>query len=222
MLKEYQKIDNIYKFNTETHNFIRNDFINPTIDYLKDLKWLATEKYNGTNTRIYWYGHKVSFYGRNDNSNFSKKMIDLYNKTFENAEIIFEQNFVHEDGSPKEVILFMENYGGRIQKSQINKWYDEKEESLIGFDVMIDEKYVDRTRIKSIFDLFNIPSVELKEFNNLQEIIDEVEQRSKEKKGKYFEGYVATPKLPLYKSAEARGRIITKIKCNAMRKLEDK
>lgn len=222
MLERYLKIRNVYKFNADTKKYIRGEFAYPALEYLKDLKWIATEKYDGTNTRVYWDGYKVSFYGRGNRSEFSDKMKALYNNVFENAEIIFEQNFSHADGSPKEVTLFMETYGGKIQGAKNRKWYNEKEESLIGFDVMIDGKYIDRAEIKSVFDLFNIPSVELKEYNNLQEIIDEVEERSKEEQKDYFEGYVATPKIPLYAITENQGRIIIKVKCDSMRKLEDK
>lgn len=210
MLVEYQKIDLPFKYDSTSRNYLE-EFLSPELNYLKDLKWIATEKYDGMNIRVYFDGYKVSFYGRTKNAELPKEVESLLNETFKDAEIIFEQNFGN-----KEVILFMECYGGKVQGSKGRKWYNGIDESLMGFDVMIEGKYLDRKDIKNIFDLFNIPSVELKVYDSLIDIMNEVRDKTVTQTS-YFEGYVATPFVPLL---DRRGnRIITKIKCDMYRKI---
>ena len=63
MLIEYPKIHNVYKFDESNKEFTRT-FYDAEVEYLKDLKWLATEKYDGMNIRVYYDGYSVSWYGR--------------------------------------------------------------------------------------------------------------------------------------------------------------
>lgn len=210
MLVEYQKIDLPFKFDSVSKNYTET-FLKPEYEYLKDLKWVATEKYDGMNIRVYFDGYTVSYYGRSKNAELPTKVENLLKETFKEAEIIFEQNFGN-----KEVILFMECFGGKVQGSKGRKWYNEVDESLIGFDVMIEGKYLDRKYIKDIFALFNVPSVELKVFNSLNEILETVKEKTLHP-DRYFEGYVATPLIPLLDSNG--NRIFVKIKCDMFRKI---
>lgn len=210
MLETYQKIECPYIFDIETKKF-KEVYLNPLVELLKDVKWLGSEKYDGTNIRVYYDGYRISFHGRNDNTNMPSEILDLLKKTFDNTEIIFEQNFGN-----KEVILFMECYGGKVLGSKRSHWYNDSDESLIGFDVMINGKYLDKRKIKPIFDLFNIKTVEFKIYNNLQEILDLVKEETFYQE-RYFEGIVATPIIPVYD--ENGNRIIVKVKCKMYRNM---
>ena len=67
MLVEYHKIKCPFKRSVEGNKEVQwNDWIDPTIEYLKNNKWVFTEKVDGTNIRIFWDGHSVTFAGRTD------------------------------------------------------------------------------------------------------------------------------------------------------------
>lgn len=53
--KEYQKINTLYKRDMKGNKqIIIGDFSDANVEYLKDLKWEATEKIDGTNICISW------------------------------------------------------------------------------------------------------------------------------------------------------------------------
>ena len=62
MLIEYPKIHNIFKFDANTKDFTRTYF-DEEVEYLKDLPWYGTEKYDGMNIRVFYDGYDISFYG---------------------------------------------------------------------------------------------------------------------------------------------------------------
>ena len=211
-MKEYQKIETLYKFDSVTKKFKR-EFYNPIIDYLKDCPWIISEKIDGTNIRVHWDGHRVEWSGRTDASQLPKEVESLLQEKFGESEIIFEQNF-----GEKEVFLFMECYGGKIQGGL----YGGKER-LIGFDVIIGDTYLDKMIIKNIFDKFNIQTVEFKIVSNLNEAIEYVKNHVDDSiyctdRKNQIEGLVCVPAVRLY---DHQGkRIIVKIKKKDLAKLE--
>lgn len=42
-MKEYQKIETLFKFDNEIKGY-KEEFYNPIVEYLKDCKWIGTEK----------------------------------------------------------------------------------------------------------------------------------------------------------------------------------
>ena len=172
MLIEYPKIHNVYKFDESNKEFTRT-FYDAEVEYLKDLKRLATEKYDGMNIRVYYDGYSVSWYGRGSRSKLPDEVNDLLKKYFVDTTIIFEQHF-----GDCEVELFLECYGGKINGSKKRGRYGGIDETLIGLDVMINQVFLDRTKIDSIFEIFGIKSVQLIEFNNLEETMKYVENKS--------------------------------------------
>ena len=112
-MKEYHKIETLFERDEKTKKLIIGKFRNPTIEYLKDNTWTFTEKVDGTNIRIYWNGHNVTFGGRTDKAQIPAHLVNRLNELFNgetNAQM-FEQMF-----GEKEVILFGEGYGHKIQK----------------------------------------------------------------------------------------------------------
>ena len=212
-LLEYQKIPTLYKFDTKKKRYTQ-EYSEPVFEYLETLTWLCSEKIDGTNIRVYWDGHKVSWSGRTDKSELPKEVEALLQETFADAEVIFEQTV-----GEKEAFLFMECYGGKIQGGN----YGGKER-LIGFDVMINGTYLERTAIQPIFDLFNIPVVKMYRAS-LIEAIQDVEMMRQykmvsdycEKGTTEIEGLVCVPEQRLY---DAKGhRIIVKIKVEMFKKM---
>lgn len=218
-MKEYQKISTLYKFDGVTKKYT-NEISSPEVDYLKDLPWLAAEKLDGSNIRVEYDGHRVSWSGRTDNSNLPKEIEELLQKTFGDSEVIFEQNF-----GDKQVMLFMECYGGKIQGGVYGG-----SERLIGFDVMINGMYLDKRCIASIFEYFNVETVEFFEVESLTKLIDIVKNNIKsgvkdmsdhaaEDRPTEKEGYVCVPAVRLL---NAKGeRIIVKVKYRDLAKCQE-
>lgn len=216
-MKEYQKIPNFYKFDNETKSFI-TEIYDPYVDYLKDLTWIVSEKVDGTNIRVHYDGHTVEWSGRTDKSNLPKEVEELLKNTFGDSEIIFEQLF-----GDKDVVLFMECYGGKIQGGLYGG-----EERLIGFDVMVNGFYLDKTVIAEIFGKFGVKCVNFWEVHGLNNVVNSLalSHGSPEQyisplccKGTtIIEGFVCVPKLRIYDNQG--NRIIVKIKRGTIEKTE--
>lgn len=208
-MKEYQKIETLFKFDNEIKGY-KEEFYNPIVEYLKDCKWIGTEKIDGTNTRVLWNGHSFEFGGRTDKAQLPKELLNLLINTFNyDMEVLFEQKF-----GEKEVLLFMEGYAGKIQNGAYKG-----PEDIIGYDIMIEDIYLDKQVSKQIFEELGIKFVPVIEFNNLQECIDFVKnyQSSIIQPESQMEGLVCFPAVRLY---DHKGnRIIVKIKNRDLKKI---
>lgn len=92
---EYNKIETVYRRDEKTKKLVVGEFTNPTIEFCKDLPWTFTEKVDGTNVRIFWDGHTVTFGGRTDKAQMPTVLINRLNELFggeANAQL-FEQKF---------------------------------------------------------------------------------------------------------------------------------
>jgi len=204
-MREYQKIETLYKFDGTKKKFIE-ELRNPIVEYLASCPWLVSEKVDGTNIRVYWDGHKVSWSGRTDNSSLPKEVEELLKEQFGESEPLFEQLF-----GEKEVYLFMECYGGKVQKPN----YGGKER-LIGFDIMVENIYLDKTTIGAIFNQFGIRTVDFWYMNNLDDIVKFVKEYNlpsplcEGDSTTLMEGLVCVPAVRLYD--HMGHRIIIKVK----------
>lgn len=211
-MKEYQKIESIYKFDMSIKKF-KKEYYNPIVEYLENNKWIGTEKIDGTNIRVYWNGKRFEFSGRTNESEIPKAIVTILEEKFDyDMELVFEQKFGN-----KEVYLFCEGYGGKIQ----GKIYD-CEESIIGFDIMIENIYLEKEVSKQLFNELGIKFVKQIEFNNLKDAIDYVKNNNKslEHPNCYLEGLVVYPIKRIYD--HMGNRIIIKIKRKDLEKLETK
>lgn len=208
---EYQKIDNLYEFDIGAKRYIIK-FHSPIVEYLKDVPWIGTEKIDGTNIRIHWDGYEFEIAGRTSKSDVPKEIQEIFKKKFDSdMEVIFEQKF-----GKKDVILFCEGYGGKIQ----NGAYD-CETSLIGFDVMVNDMYLDKFEAKSIFEELGIDFVPMTIFANLGEAIKYVQEHSQSIKHPTcaLEGLVCAPAVRIY---DVNGkRVIVKIKGRELKKVKE-
>lgn len=205
-MKEYHKIETLFKRDNKTKKLIRGDYANETFEYLKDNIWQFTEKVDGTNIRIYWDGHKVSYGGRTDNAQIPSHLINRLNELFggeANAQL-FEQKF-----GDKEVELFGEGYGVKIQNGGLYR----NDVDFILFDVMIEDYYLTRESIEDIATYFGIDIVPILLEGTLDDGINYVLTERKSfvaKNGAQIEGLVGRPKQELF--ARNGKRVICKIK----------
>ena len=204
-MKEYEKMETIFVRDNNTKKLNENIYRNETVKFLKDVDWEFTEKIDGTNIRIVWDGHKVSYFGRTDKaqipSQLMNRLIELFGGNVN--EEMFEQKF---GNTP--VMLIGEGYGAKIQKCGGDYRSDN---DFILFDVCVNGKYLSRENVKDIANYFNIDIVPTIMIGSLQKGIDYVKTKPKSKIGiANMEGLVARPLIEL--QDRIGNRIIVKIK----------
>jgi hypothetical protein len=217
-MRTYEKIDTIYARDVEgTKKLMPGMFRNPTVEFLATNKWIWTEKVDGTNIRVSWDGHSVSFGGRTDNASIPASLMNKLNELFGgeiNAQL-FEQAF-----GERKVILFGEGYGCKIQK--VGSAYLPKDVGFILFDVLVGENYQEREWVEKTAEMFNIPVVPIVGEGNLSEAVDYVKHHPTSVVADHrceMEGIVCRPAVEL---KDRRGeRIIVKIKWQDFKDLVD-
>ena len=204
MLKEYHKIETLFERDEKTKKLIEGKFRNETIEFLKDIQWEFTEKIDGTNIRVYWDGHKVSFYGRTERAQIPADLVNRLNELFggDVNEEIFEQKF-----GETEVMLVGEGYGEKIQKGGTYR----KGQDFILFDVMIAGNWQPRESVENIAETFGIDVVPIVLKGTIQDGVNFVKQKPKSVFGTAdSEGLVGRPKVEL--QTRTGSRVIVKIK----------
>lgn len=208
---EYHKIETLFERDMEgSKKLIDGKFRNECIEFLKDNQWTFTEKVDGTNIRICWDGHKVTFAGRTDKAVIPTPLLERLEELFggETNEELFEQKF-----GEKTVILYGEGYGGKIQSGSLYK----ATQDFILFDVLVipqnfDGIWIKREDVEEIAKAFSIDIVPIVLVGTIQEAVDYVKTKplSPIGHGKESEGLVGLPNARL---TDFRGdRIIVKIK----------
>lgn len=126
--KMYDKIPSPYIRSTDPgpdrNKLIVGKWVSEEIACLKDVPWHWTLKMDGTNIRVNWDGHRVSFGGRTENAAIDSRLVNNLNDMF--PEEIMENVF---GGDP--FTLFGEGYGSKIN----NGGNYRKDPSFILFDV---------------------------------------------------------------------------------------
>jgi hypothetical protein len=212
MEKEYQKIGNVFKFDEKFRTIVG---LNEPYETLKNIIWEGTEKIDGTNIRIYWDGHTVTFGGRTDNASIPAELVTRLNELFggESNAQMFEQMF-----GEKEVILFGAGYGRKIQKGGGN--YIPDGVDFILFDVLVGENYLECANVEDIARAMGIKVVPIVGRGNLLEAVKYVKSHptSVIAEGRCeMEGIVARPKMEM---RDRRGnRLIVKVKWCDMKEL---
>ncbi len=212
MMKEYHKIEGLYKRDEVTKKLLHGVYRNETVEYLKNCDWQFTEKIDGTNIRVHWDGHKVSFAGRTDRATIPTKLMEYLENTFggEVNEQVFEEHF-----GEKEVTLYGEGYGAKIQNGGDYR----PDNSFILFDVMVDDVFLNRESVCGIAKFLGIDVVPIVLVGTLKEAEDFVRAEPMSTIGKAkMEGLVGRPCLEL--CDRMHKRIIVKVKVRDMRELE--
>lgn len=206
-MKEYHKIETIFERDMQgTKKLIEGKYRNECVEFLKDNEWIWTEKVDGTNIRIYWDGHKVSFGGRTDNAKLPNQLVQRLIVLFagETNAQLFEQKF-----GAMEVTFYGEGYGGKIQSGGAYK----KEQDFILFDVMVGNTFLQRENIEEIASAFNLDVVPVIFDGNIMSAVAYVKNKPLSKiseQEKESEGLIGVPKARL---TDFRGnRVIVKIK----------
>ena len=153
-MNEYHKIDGLFaREDVRPHKIIWGQYRNSTIEALKDVEWIFTEKIDGTNIRVHWDGHRVMFGGRTDNAQIPTSLLNVLAELFDGTknEQVFEQKF-----GETPVTLYGEGYGAKIQKG--GGLYSDTQKFVL-FDVRIGESWLERENVEDIAKTFDIDVV---------------------------------------------------------------
>jgi hypothetical protein len=206
-MRTYEKIESLFERNTEgTKKLIEGQFHNPTVMMCRNLMWDWTEKIDGTNIRVYWDGHKVSFGGRTESAQIPAPLVNRLNELFggETNAQLFEQKF-----GGTEVLLFGEGYGAKIQKG--GGLYKPDGVDFILFDVMIGDLYLRRDSVEDIARCFGIQAVPIVLRGDIDDAVAFVKSKPKSTIGKaMMEGVVG--RLPEELFDRRGNRLIVKVK----------
>lgn len=202
----YHKIETLYNRDIGgSKKLIEGDFRNDTVKFLKDAVWQFTEKIDGTNIRIMWDGHKVTYGGRTERASIPAHLMNKLIEMFggDEAEQVFEQLF-----GEKEATLFGEGYGVKIQG--VGSLY-RSDASFILFDVMVGKNYLPRIAVEGIAKSLGVEIVPIIFEGTLDEGVSYIKTNPMSTIGTApMEGLVGRPKVELRdRSGE---RIIVKIK----------
>lgn len=210
---KYPKIETIFARDTDgSKKLLEGEFLYDTIETLKDINWFATEKIDGTNIGVYWDGHEVHFQGRTEKTDIPKPLLAKLEEKFggETNAQMFEQMF-----SEKEVVLFGEGYGHKIQKAGDS--YDPKAVNFILFDIYMpgDDLWLNRGELLGVAGSLNVNVVPNLGCAALQYWVDYVKSKPKSicaaDEEFPMEGVVCRPIVEL--RDRLGKRIIVKIKC---------
>lgn len=206
-MRTYEKLETIFERSMDgSKALMPNSWRNPTVKMLKDIIWDWTEKVDGTNIRIYWDGHTVTFGGRTESAQIPAPLVNRLNEIFggETNSQIFEQMF-----GEREVYLFGEGYGNKIQGC--GKQYIPNGVDFILFDLMISDNYQPRDSVESVAKAFGIKSVPSVGCGTLDEAVEYVKSNPDSFLGDLkMEGIVCRPIREL--RDRCGNRIIVKIK----------
>ena len=204
-MKEYNKIETVYERDVNgTKKLIEGKFRNKTVEFLANNKWIFTEKIDGTNIRIYWDGHRITFGGRTEKGQIPSHLLTKLSEMFLNVETeeLFEQKF-----GEKEVILFGEGYGVKIQNGGAYR----SDVGFILFDVMIGDNYQSRENVEGIAKCFNLEIVPIIMCGTIQEAVEFVKTKPNSTIGTAkMEGLVGKPAVEI--RDRCGNRMIVKIK----------
>lgn len=150
---EYPKIYGPFERDTtpgpNRNRIIPGRWSRPEFETLAELPWVWTEKVDGTNVRVGWDGHKVTFGGRTDNAQMPMTLLTHLQSVF--TEELFEQ--AHGETA---VTLYGEGFGAGIQKG--GGRYSPTP-SFVLFDVRIGGFWLLRTSVIEVAEKLGIPYV---------------------------------------------------------------
>jgi len=208
MSTTYHKIPGPFIRDPKTNTLNWGEWTSPELDMLQNVPWLFTEKVDGTNVRVLWDGHRVSFAGRTDNATFHPDLFAYLEEHFggEDRETLFEQKF-----GETPVVIYGEGFGPKIQSG--GKYGDTIR--LAVFDVKIGGMFLERANVEDIAEYFGVPTAPVVEkFGpdaDLWDGIDLIANGFKSTYGDFLaEGVVGVPAVGLYNRRDER--IIVKLK----------
>lgn len=210
---KYPKINTIYKRENgndkEGNPLIIGDYATDCFEYLKDVKWNAEEKIDGTNIGVRFDGETVEFQGRTEKAQMIPELLERLKELFP-VEKLKETFNKLEPGV--QVVLYGEGFGRKIQKS--GSAYIKNGVDFILFDVKVGHWWLKRDKVEEIAASLGIRCVKLVGQLTFDEAIEMVKKGfvsyESEDRTLLAEGLVL--KCPIGLLDRSGQRLITKIK----------
>lgn len=202
-MSEYHKIQTVWSRDPENNNktLLEGRWSTPEFEYLRDLEWTFTEKVDGTNVRVIagLPDGRVEYRGKTDNAMLPPQLSAMLADTFPRGKM---SSFF------KEVVLYGEGYGPKIQKGGGNYRNDQ---SFVLFDVRVGQWWLKRSAVEDVAQKLGIECVPVVGSGTLRDMIDLVRGGLISRWGDFVaEGIVARPAVNLF--ARNGDRVITKVK----------
>lgn len=201
----YNKIETVFNRDVNgTKKLIDGDYRSSLVEYLKNNVWRWTEKIDGTNIRVIWDGHNITFGGKTENTQIPADLVNFLNEKFKNIETeeLFEQAF-----NDKKVVLFGEGYGPKIQNGGDYR----SDVSFIMFDVAINGRYQEWDNVLNIAKMFDVDVVPMVMEGTVEDAINFIKTHPKSNFGTAFmEGVVGKPLVEIFD--RSGNRAIVKVK----------
>jgi len=152
-MDQYHKIDTVYK-RTPDGKLLLGEWSRPEFEYLKDCRWVGTEKVDGTNIRVIWRrGQSVEFKGKTDRA-------QMYVPLFAELQRLFPLDLLDraiEESKADSLTLYGEGYGARVQKGSGN--YIPDGVSFVLFDVRAGDFWLGRDAVQDVAGSLGVPIV---------------------------------------------------------------
>jgi hypothetical protein len=212
-MKEYHKIDTVFKRDPETKHktLIAGDYSRESFAYLANNEWVFTEKVDGTNIRVILppyaddgkqYG--ISFGGKTDAAMLPASLLPRLEARFKTDAQRAKLAEIFPHGS----CLYGEGYGAKIQKGGGNY---RPEADFVLFDVKVGEWWLRREAVEDVAQKLALDVVPIIGRGTLAEMVERTKAGFKSTWGDFqAEGIVARPATELFDRDGSR--IITKIK----------
>ena len=208
-MKEYHKIQSVFKRDEKTHLFIEGEWSLPEFGYLQANYWLWTEKVDGTNIRIGWDGTNFEIGGRTENAQIPTYLVKRLQDIFLTNGIVCDKLAATFPDLDSQVVLFGEGFGAKIQKGGGNYIPDGVDFTL--FDVRIGDWWLKREDVEGIATSLGIRCIPVVGQGNLSNAIATVKGGLQSEWGDFLaEGLVLRPAVEL--ATRSGKRIITKMK----------
>lgn len=166
-METYPKIPGPFKRHTEPgpdrNKLIHGLWTSPELGTLAHLDWIWTEKVDGTNIRVHWDGHRVTFGGRTEGSQIPAKLVTALQRLF--TEELFEQSF-----NATEVTLYGEGFGAGIQSGGIYR----PDQSFALFDVRCGGFWLHRDDVEDVASKLGVEIVPVALRGSIHDAIAEV------------------------------------------------
>lgn len=165
-MQTYPKIPGPYKRYTEgpdRNKLIQGLWTSDELATLADLQWSWTEKVDGTNIRVHWDGHKVTFGGRTDRAQIPAKLVEVLQRLF--TEELFEQAF-----NDTEVTLYGEGFGAGIQSGGIYR----PDQGFALFDVRVGKFWLNREDVEDVASKMGLEIVSVVIWGSVHDAIEYV------------------------------------------------
>ena len=211
-MNTYHKIQTVYKRDPETKykTLLEGDYSRPEFEFLKDNKWVFTEKVDGTNIRVMFANDEITFGGKTDRAQLHMELVQRLQDTFLPKLDEFRETFRPKDGEEKVgVCMYGEGYGPGIQK--VGGLY-RKDKDFVLFDIKIGAWWLQREDVEDIAFNMGVDIAPQIGSGTLHDMVDMVRGGITSAWGDFqAEGIVARPEVEL--KARNGQRIITKLKC---------